>query len=153
MPFHNRHTQSWAQCTSGSFGNCGTQVYEVVHEHSKQNHWPTSVILQIFGVFFSVFLVLPKWKRHRNAKKALSDHDSIHGHRHLNETERSVIARYWNFNAPKICNITVSFVWSFTIWYLVAAKTPETTGAVAQLHLEFSTFHQQHRCCWVLVCF
>ena len=31
----------------------------------------------------------------------MSDHDSIHGHRNLNETERSAIARYRNFNIPK----------------------------------------------------
>ena len=32
-------------------------------------------------------------KRHLNAKNTLSGHDSIHGHRNLNETEHSVIAR------------------------------------------------------------
>ena len=40
-------------------------------------------------------------------KKTLSDHNSIHGHRNLNETECSVITQYQNFNAPKICKITV----------------------------------------------
>ena len=53
-------------------------------------------------------MVLPKLKRHLNAKNALSDHDNIHGHRNLNYTERSMITRHWNFNAPKICKITVS---------------------------------------------
>ena len=52
-------------------------------------------------------MVLPKLKRQLNAKNTLSDQDSIHGHRNLNYTERSVIARYRNFNAPKICKITV----------------------------------------------
>ena len=40
-------------------------------------------------------------------KNTLSDHDSIHGHRNLNDTERSAIARHRNFNAPKIYKITV----------------------------------------------
>ena len=53
-------------------------------------------------------MVLPKLKRHLNAKNTLSDHDSIHGHRNLNDTERSAIARHRNFNAPKICKITLS---------------------------------------------
>ena len=52
-------------------------------------------------------MVLPNLKRHLKEKNTLSDHDSIHGHRNLNETERSVIAHYRNFNAPKICKITV----------------------------------------------
>ena len=52
-------------------------------------------------------MVLPNLKRHLKEKNTLSDHDSIHGHRNLNENERSVIARYRNFNAPKICKITV----------------------------------------------
>ena len=52
-------------------------------------------------------MVLKKLKRHLNAKNTLSDHDSIHGHRNLNYTERSAIARHRNFNAPKICKITV----------------------------------------------
>ena len=61
---------------------------------------------------FSVFLVVNgfteiKKKRHLNEKNTLSDCGSIHGHRNLNKTERSVIAQYWNFNAPKICKITV----------------------------------------------
>ena len=38
----------------------------------------------------------------------MSNHDRIHGHRNLNYTERSVIARHRNFNAPKICKITVN---------------------------------------------
>ena len=75
-------------------------------------HDKNTVILQVFGVvLFSVISVVndfteikntPKWK-----KNTLSDHDSIHGHRKLNETERSAIARYRNFNVPKICKITV----------------------------------------------
>ena len=52
-------------------------------------------------------MVLPKLKRHLNVKNTLSDHDNIHGHRNLNYTKRSAIARYRNFNAPKICKITV----------------------------------------------
>ena len=40
-------------------------------------------------------------------KHTLSDHGSIHRHRNLNETERSVIARNRNFNAPIICKIAV----------------------------------------------
>ena len=54
-------------------------------------------------------MVLPKSKRHLNAKNILNDHDSIHGHRNLIKTERSVIACYRNFNPPKICKITVLF--------------------------------------------
>ena len=42
-----------------------------------------------------------------NGEKAFSEHDSIHGYRNLNYTERSAIARHRNFNAPKICKITV----------------------------------------------
>ena len=49
-------------------------------------------------------MVLPKLKRHLNAKNTLSDHDSVHEHRN---SERSAIARHRNFNAPKICKITV----------------------------------------------
>ena len=52
-------------------------------------------------------MVLPKLKRHLIAKNTSSDHDSIHGHRNLNYTERSPIARHRNFNAPKCCKITV----------------------------------------------
>ena len=52
-------------------------------------------------------MVLPKLKRRLNAKNTLSDHDSIHRHRNLNYTERSMIARHRNFNVPKICKITV----------------------------------------------
>ena len=55
-------------------------------------------------------MVLPKLKRHLNAENTLSDHDSIHWHRNLNDTERSAIARHRNFNAPKICKITVVVV-------------------------------------------
>ena len=53
-------------------------------------------------------MVLPKLKRRLNEKNTLNDHDSIHGHRNLNDTERSAIARHRNFNAPKICKITVA---------------------------------------------
>ena len=42
-----------------------------------------------------------------NEKNALSDNDSIHRHRNLNDTERSVIAHHQNFNTPKICKFTV----------------------------------------------
>ena len=52
-------------------------------------------------------MVLPKLKRHLNAENTLSDHDSIHRHRNLNNTERSAITRPRNFNAPKFCKITV----------------------------------------------
>ena len=51
-------------------------------------------------------MILPKLKRHRNAKNTLNDHNGIHGHRNLIETEGSVIARNRNFNALKICKIT-----------------------------------------------
>ena len=40
-------------------------------------------------------------------KNALSNHDRIHKHRNLNETERSMIARLRNFNPLKICKVTV----------------------------------------------
>ena len=40
-------------------------------------------------------------------ENTLSDYGSVAGHRNLNETEHSPIARYRNFNAPKICKITV----------------------------------------------
>ena len=67
--------------------------------------------VQIFSVvlfqYFRWSMVLPKLKRHLNAKNTLSDHDSIHGHRNLNDTERSAIARHQSFNALKICKITV----------------------------------------------
>ena len=46
-------------------------------------------------------------KKTPNWENTLSDRGSIHGHRNLNETECSVIARHQNFNAPKICKITV----------------------------------------------
>ena len=51
-------------------------------------------------------------------RSALSEHDSIHGHRNLNKTERSVIARCRNFNAPKICKITV--------FNIIVIATPDT---------------------------
>ena len=60
----------------------------------------------IFGIFGGQWFYR-KLKRHLSAKDALSDHDSIHGHRNLNDTECRVIARYRNFNAPKTCKITV----------------------------------------------
>ena len=46
-------------------------------------------------------------KKTPKCENTLSDHDRIHRHRNLNYTERSVIARRRNFNAPKICKITV----------------------------------------------
>ena len=52
-------------------------------------------------------MVLPKLKRHLNAKNTLSDPDSINGHRNLSETERPMIAQYRNLNAQKICKLTV----------------------------------------------
>ena len=55
-------------------------------------------------------MVLPKLKRHLNAKNTLSEHDNISRHRNLNETERSVIVQYRNLNAPKICKITALHV-------------------------------------------
>ena len=57
--------------------------------------------------YFRWSMVSSKLKRHLNAKNTFSGHDSIHGHRNLNYTERSTIARHRNFNAPKICKITV----------------------------------------------
>ena len=57
--------------------------------------------------YFRWSVVLPKLKRHLNAKNTLNDHDSIRGHRNFIETERSAIACYRNFNSPKICKITV----------------------------------------------
>ena len=44
---------------------------------------------------------------HLNVKNTWSDHDSIHAHRNLNYTDCFAIARHRNFNAPKICKITV----------------------------------------------
>ena len=65
------------------------------------------LLLQVFGaVLFSVTSVVsgvteikktPKWEN------TLSDYGSVAEHRNLNETERSAVARYRNFNAPKIC--------------------------------------------------
>ena len=55
----------------------------------------------IFGIFLWS-LVLPKLKRYLNEKNASSDRGSVHGHRNLNKTECSVIARHRNFNVPKI---------------------------------------------------
>ena len=46
----------------------------------------------------------------RSNKNTSRDHDSIHGHRNLNKTERSL---HQNLNAPKICKITVSCVVGF----------------------------------------
>ena len=54
-------------------------------------------------------MVLPKIKKTPKCEKYIEpDHDSNHGHRNLNDTERSATARHRNFNAPKICKITVS---------------------------------------------
>ena len=69
-------------------------------------------------------MVLPKLKRYLNAKNTSSDHENIRGHRNLNKTERSVIARYRNLNAPKICKITVPFFSvylseSLCLWFLI----------------------------------
>ena len=64
--------------------------------------------MQFYLRYFRWSLVLPKLKRHVTEKNTLSNQDSNPGHRKLNETDRSVIARYRNFNAPKICKITVS---------------------------------------------
>ena len=54
----------------------------------------------VFGLF-SGQLVYWKFKRHLNEKNTFSDHDSIHGHRNLNETELFVIARCRNFKHTK----------------------------------------------------
>ena len=61
-------------------------------------------------------MALPKLKRHLNEKNSLSNRGSIHGHQNLNETECSAITRHRNFNAPKICKITVVSVgkWEMT---------------------------------------
>ena len=59
-------------------------------------------------------MVLPKLNRHLNEKNTWSDRGSIHEHQNLNHTERSVIAHYRNFNAPKICKITVLFSTNFS---------------------------------------
>ena len=52
-------------------------------------------------------MVLPKLNIHLNKENILSDHGSIGGHRNVNETERSSIDRYRNFNVLKICKTTV----------------------------------------------
>ena len=54
-------------------------------------------------------MVLPKLKRHLNKKNTLNDHGSIHDPQtpKFKQTEHSVIARYRNFNALKICKNTV----------------------------------------------
>ena len=54
-------------------------------------------------------MVLPKLKRHLNAKNTLSNHNSIHGHRNLNYIERSAIARHRNFKGEvrAICRFWV----------------------------------------------
>ena len=80
-----------------------------------------TVILQIFSVvLFSVFSVVNGFteiKKTPKCENTLSDHDRIHRHRNLNYTERSVIARHRNFNAPKICKITVHvYVWVLGLW-------------------------------------
>ena len=76
-----------------------------------------TVILQIFGVvLFSVVNGFTESKKTPKWENTFSGHDSIHGHRNLNETERSVIARYRNFNAPKICKITVPHDHTCTAW-------------------------------------
>ena len=56
-------------------------------------------------------MVLSKLKRHLIEKSTWSDHDSIHGHRNLNEIERAVIARYRNFNPPNIFKLQL-------LWYV-----------------------------------
>ena len=59
----------------------------------------STVTLQISGVVLYWYsqwsMVLPKLRRHLNAKNTLSDHDSIHRHRHLNYTECYAIALHW----------------------------------------------------------
>ena len=66
--------------------------------------------VQFYFRYFQWSMVLPKLKIHLNEKNTVLDPNGIHGHPNLNETERSVIAHYRNFNAPKICKTTVS-VW------------------------------------------
>ena len=67
-------------------------------------------------------------KKTPKCENTLSDHDSIHRHRNLNCTERSVIARHQNFNAPKICKITVLKIhpsknfWTFSNTFFRKAK-------------------------------
>ena len=71
-------------------------------------------------------------------KGALSYHGGVHGHRNLYETERSAIARYRNFNAPKICKITaptsnlfsLSLMQSVEIAYFLPDQTDQHHSSV-----------------------
>ena len=54
---------------------------------------------------YPLFLVgWPKWEN------TSSDYSSVRGHLYLNEIERSAIARFWNFNAPKNCKLQQLYV-------------------------------------------
>ena len=65
------------------------------------NRETATVILQIFSVvLFSVFSVVygfTEIKKTPKCENTLSDHNSIHGHRNLNYTKRSAIARHRKF--------------------------------------------------------
>ena len=66
------------------------------------------MMLEVLWLYkFSVVNGFTEIKIHLNEKNTLSDHDRIHGHRNLNETERFGIALYQNFNTSKIYKITV----------------------------------------------
>ena len=72
-------------------------------------------------------------KRHPNEKNASSDHDSIHRHRHLNETECSVIARYRQFNFDILQNYSSRFR-----FLNVCSGVTDTVSAGAETTPKFS---------------
>ena len=66
------------------------------------------IFYKIFTEDASLFLYTMVQKSQKWRKTQIKGASSIHGHRNLNYTERSAIARHRNFNAPKICKITVT---------------------------------------------
>ena len=111
-----------------------TEKFQVCHRCQRQSTLKkaktlfslNTVILQLFVVLLlsvvDSFLEnkrTPKW-----AKNTLSDHDSIHGHRNLNEIERSMIAHHRNFNAKKSKITAPNFLFGLTIEVSQVWKSP-----------------------------
>ena len=96
-----------------SYDNEGWKVGRVsLSDNFLNQRWFCSKFVSVFmqHMVFSVFSVVigfTEIKKAPEEKNTKSNHDSNPGDRKLNETQRSVIARYRNFNAPKICKITV----------------------------------------------
>ena len=136
-----RHKKKLSRCAFCPVHNSQwkfTLAYEIYSrlEMSAITVLQCTVILQIFGVvLFSVLSVIKKTPKCE--KNTLSDNDSIHGYRNLNYTERSAIARHRNFNAPKICKITVSPLYldlsALSTWYTL--YTIRTCWCAKQQHM------------------